>query len=585
MIYAGFFFYPKWKKSHTEATIGWDVSGYYMYLPATFIYADLKKCGFKDEILEKYRPTPDWQQGFVHEKSGNNVMKYSLGQSIQFLPFFAVGHFIAKIGGWPADGFSAPYQFMISIEAFFVAFLGLWFLRLILLRYFDEAVTATTLAAIVFATNYLDYSAINGAMTHNNLFTIYAILIYNCILFYENPKTGRALIIGGLVGLAALTRPTEIISCLIPIFWGLNIFSKDAIAERFDFFKTHFSKLLKAVIVVALIGSLQLFYWKYVSGDWIVYSYEDQGFSWLKPHLHGGLLSYKSGWLTYSPIMVFSLLGFFFMFRNKKFLSVAFLFSFLFIYIAFAWDEWWYGGSLGQRSMVQAYPVLALPLAICIKNMFKVNFLKSLFVTILLIFTYYNLWLTYNAHGGSMYHAGYMTKEYFWKVVGTTQFNENDLKLLDTDEEFLGKQKNTTEVYRNFFEQDTSTYKCHIPLIEGNNSFFLNKEKQYSPKFTFPVDKQKGGWIRSSATFRCHGKEWDTWRMSQFLVYFEKDGKKVKERMIRIFRVLHDGQTKRIHFDTQIPEEDFDTAGLFFWNAESDKTLVIDEIVVEQFQE
>ena len=31
----------------------------------------------------------------------------------------------------------------------------------------------------------------------------------------------------------------------------------------------------------------------------------------------------------------------------------------LFIYIAFAWDIWWYGGSLGQRSMVQAYAVLS----------------------------------------------------------------------------------------------------------------------------------------------------------------------------------------------------------------------------------
>lgn len=88
MIYTAFIFYPKWKQSGTEATISWDASGYYMYLPALFIYKDIKKCAFKDSILAKYSPTPDFQQAFVHTKSGNYVMKYSSGQAITMMPFF-----------------------------------------------------------------------------------------------------------------------------------------------------------------------------------------------------------------------------------------------------------------------------------------------------------------------------------------------------------------------------------------------------------------------------------------------------------------------------------------------------------------
>ena len=46
ILSTAFLFYPKWKKSNTEATLSWDVSGYYLYLPAIFIYKDIKKVSF-----------------------------------------------------------------------------------------------------------------------------------------------------------------------------------------------------------------------------------------------------------------------------------------------------------------------------------------------------------------------------------------------------------------------------------------------------------------------------------------------------------------------------------------------------------
>lgn len=75
MLLVGFLFYPKWQKSGTEATLSWDVSGYYMYLPAIFIYQDLKKQSFQDEVISKYRPSPQYDQAFRHQESGNYIMK------------------------------------------------------------------------------------------------------------------------------------------------------------------------------------------------------------------------------------------------------------------------------------------------------------------------------------------------------------------------------------------------------------------------------------------------------------------------------------------------------------------------------
>jgi len=81
-------YYPKYKAPQAEATLGWDVSGYYMYLPAAFIYQDLKKVEFRDEIMKAYEPTPDFQQAYPY-KNGNWVMKYSMGQAVMYLPFFS----------------------------------------------------------------------------------------------------------------------------------------------------------------------------------------------------------------------------------------------------------------------------------------------------------------------------------------------------------------------------------------------------------------------------------------------------------------------------------------------------------------
>jgi len=127
VIIAVALWYPKWEKPGTEATLSWDVMGYYLYLPAGLIYKDLEKVAFKEEIIKKYNPTAGFYQAFKHEKSGNYVMKYSIGLAVLYSPFFLLGHAYALISDYPPDGFSLPYQIAISWGSLFIAFLGLWF--------------------------------------------------------------------------------------------------------------------------------------------------------------------------------------------------------------------------------------------------------------------------------------------------------------------------------------------------------------------------------------------------------------------------------------------------------------------------
>lgn len=577
MTAVSFFYYPKWNKPGSEATISWDVSGYYMYLPAAFIYKDLKHCSFKDSILNKYQPTPDFQQAFQHS-SGNYVMKYSSGQAIVMLPFFAAAHAYANVTDYPADGFSLPYQFGISIGMLLIAFLGLWLLRKILLHYFSDTATAITLLLVTFASNYLNYAAIDNAMVHNSLFTIYCLIILCSIRFYQQPVMKNAAAIGALIGLATLIRPTEIIAVILPLLWGIS--SVKELQQRFRFFLQQYRLLLTAALCAAFVLSVHLLYWKYSSGEWIVYSYQEQGFSWLHPHLYRGMFSTNNGWLTYTPAMLLFFVGLPFLYKTQRsiFLPVL-LFSGLFIYICFAWDIWWYGGSMGMRAMIQSYPVIALAIAACIQEALSAKAVyKFLIGGFLLFCCYYNFWLTHQAHRGGLYRAGEMTDAYLkaiflkWNADPQTQF------LLDRADDAGTNFIASSEVYSNQFDTESDQYATTNYAISGK-SILLGKDRQSTPEYFFNLSANEGNHLRCMASFRTERKEWNTWRMAQFIVKFYKADAMVDYKMVRVFRVLNDNETRRIYFDAKLPKA-VDKASVSFWNAESDRPLLIDDLKV-----
>lgn len=584
-----FAYYPKWQQSGTEATISYDVSGYYLYLPAAFIYQDLKEVKFLDDVIQEYRPTGDPYQVFTHA-SGNKVMKYSIGQAVMYTPFFAMAHLWASLSDtYSADGFSRPYQLMISLGSLIVSFLGLYWLVTLLRLYFREGVVAFTILLLVFGTNYLNYSAIDGAMTHNNVFTLSALLLLTTHRFYVRATLSRALIIGACIGLMALTRPTEVIIAIVPLLWGLDLRQKGALKKRLIFLGQQWGKLLAAAAVTLAIGSLQLFYWKYVSGDWLVYSYQDQGFDWFKAHIHDGLFSYKAGWLVYTPLMVFALIGFIPLFLRKTALFPAlFLHAALFIYVAFAWSVWWYGGSLGQRTMVQEYTILSFPMAAFlswvfwarpqVQKKFWQKAMQGLVGVSLLLFTWHNLWFTHQAHRGGLFLTEQMTETYFWRTLYTFGVNHDDRLALDTREFFPSTPSRIDTLFSNGFE-NRSTSACALTPVTGSGALCLQNGEQNSPDFVVPIDLPPRTWLRASVNCKIDKTRGNRDNSAQMIIAFRREGREVKRRLIRMHRVLNHDWRREVHLDSKVPDEGADEVVVFFWNGGSTQPgLVLDDL-------
>ncbi|GAB3850363.1 hypothetical protein GCM10028822_15640 [Hymenobacter terrigena] len=555
---------PRWNTKNSGAVIGWDVSGYYLYLPAVFIHHDLQNLAFKDQMMQEYAPTPDFQQAFRHPGSGHYVMKYSAGMAVQYLPFFLVAHALAAPLGYPVDGFSPPYQLAILGASVLMSILGLGLVRRVLRPRFGEWPTALTLLGIVLGTNYLDYTAIGGAMTHNWLFTWYAALLLLTPAFYRQPTRGRALAIGAIVGLMALTRPTELLALLIPLLWGLRP-TGPAVRERLAFWQQHWTLLLAAGLIGAVILSVQPLYWHYVSGDWIVYSYQQQGFSWLRPHLWDGIFSFKSGWLLYSPLLVVALLGFMALRRQQP---AAFwpllVFIALFTYVTFAWDEWLYGGSLGQRAMVQSYAVLAWPFAAAHQWLLARRPWLLAYGAFAVLGCYYNLWLTYQAHLGGLLVAGQMTRAYWWRILGRYDVPPETRLLLDTNYDFTGTPRNYQVLWKQDFETLAGNAGCGQPALRGTCSLLLDAAHPQSADFNIPTRPGQFRWVQGQAVASTSQTEWIEGKMTQFVVRFCQGPRVVRERTVQFQRVLQPNVPQELRFYIKAPHEEFDHITVVF---------------------
>lgn len=393
-----------------------DVISYYSYLPAAFINKDisLKFVTREYSVSDQFCPdkTPE----------GKNVIRTTMGLSFLYTPFFFLAHVLAEPLGYQANGFSDPYKLGLIVSAVFYLGLGLYFLRKILEKYFSSVVTAITIFSITIGTNLVYYSSVEAPLAHVYEFSLISLFIYLVIKWWEMPGLKGAILLGLLSGLITLIRPTNIIVLLILISW--NITSIDDLKHRLVFFLRSYYLVIAMIISFIIIWVPQIAYWKFITGNYFYNSYATSNvgnFFFYNPQIINGLLSYRKGWLLYTPIMAFALTGIILLFhRRKELFWPVFIFTVLNIFIVLSWWCWWYGGSFGLRAFIDSYSLLAIPFSVFITWLLdQGKLLKIAGFTILVILIGYNLFETKQYYTGAI-HWDSMTKKAYWESFGKT---------------------------------------------------------------------------------------------------------------------------------------------------------------------
>ncbi len=583
LLMMSLWFRPIWTLPEGVGKFTYDAKGYYSYLPGIFIHHDLKTLNHGYEIERQYGIPAE--QG-SRLPNGNVVLQYSCGQAVIELPWFGLGHLVAKMGKYRTDGYSKPYNVVMDFGMLLWCVLGIFILGKVLLRYYDDLSTAITLFLLTVGTNYLPYATILNTYTHSPLFTIYALLLYAIIKFYENPNYLRAAAIGGLVGLATLTRPTEIICILLPLLWGVS--DKKSLLERLDFIKTDYKKLLLAIIITGMIGSLQLLYWKYITGHFIYYSYGDQGFHFLSPYLYKCLFSSQKGWVTYSPIVIISLIGFYFFWKKtnefanlelKNHRLVLTIVAILALWITFSWDIWWYGGGLGQRAMIQYLPIYAFPFAAFVHYISSKKIGFWLFGLFVLISLYHNAWVIYGAWDGGYIDTVETNDAYLFRTLWRwTKPTNQDRYLMDNKDNDT-KIDNPKVIYSNDFEADTSKSSLTVEAISGKKSIQISPQFVTTTPINIPINSNMKA-IRLKALIKIGHREWDLWATPQIYMQFKKGNESLNSAHLKIHRGLVDWQTIHLYMACKVPKES-DNVSIIFSNDKSQTSTTIDDITVE----
>lgn len=388
-----------------------DVINYYDYLPALFLKGDLT-LSFIDAPGAL---SPDELYWPNKTANGHHIIKMSMGMAVFYLPFFFIAHAFAHLLGYPTHGFSEPYQFAILFSSLVYYLLGLYYLRKFLLHFFTDQVILPALLLLTYGTNVFYYLTIGAGLAHINGFALFSAFLYVTHRWFAQPSNSHAASLGILVGLLTLVRPINALCVLLFVMYGVCAYSTSGLKQTPK--RTLLFQVLIMLTLPVLLWLPQLFYWKLISGHYLFNSYVGERFYFNNPHVLNGLFSFRKGWLVYTPLMSFALAG---LFVLKRLWWPVLVFFLIYIYVCFSWWCWWYGGSFGQRVMIDIYPVLALPFCALLVALFKKQKTLRLGVyTLMSGCVLLNLFQTMQAKY-NIIHFDSMTRANYFEVFFTT---------------------------------------------------------------------------------------------------------------------------------------------------------------------
>ena len=602
--------------------LSWDTKGYYLYLPAAFIYNDagIRDLGWVEEIQEKYGTTATLY--FLNRQEfGDHVIKYTSGMAMLYSPFFFVGHAIAlSLPGVEADGFSLPYQYAVSLGMFVLVFAALWFLRLILHRYFDDRTVLITLFLLVAGTNLVHQFTFGTLMSHTPLVFLFSLLIWASIRFYDGlsveltrplPKHGFflhiptgetrkwGLVLAFTVGLISLIRPTEVVGLLLVFLWGAG--SWKAVKDRFQFFVRRPLWILAFIGIMFLVVLPQLVYWKTLSGQWLYYTYDNagEGLDFLYPHTLKFLFSFRKGWLIYTPLMAFALWGMYLLFKKDRglFFPIG-LFFLLSLYLMSSWTTWWYaGGCFSSRAMISVYPALSIPLAVFVEWLMQQKRpLRQGLAVVIGFLVFLSLFQTWQFNRGILTQET-MTRAYYFRTFLRTSVRAEDRELLMVRRPLTALEKFEDEsayrhrlLYRDDFAPEAYPdfhFSESLPGQEGVPSLVLDSLRPFSPAYEIAfkdLTTEDHAWLRARA--RVYLPEGYAGPDPLLVVTFAHKGDSYKYRTSENYEIeLEPGKWNTIEFDYITPEvrRRSDKLQIYMWHRDKQEVF-LDHIQVEIYE-
>ncbi len=377
----------------TGSVIGGDAVYYFMQMRSLVLDQDLnfqneyahfheEKSSFTGNPKIPKIPSPN-------PETGKLPNKYPVGVALLLLPFYVLAHALSLLLSLmgisvSTDGYGVAYQLASGFGNLCYGLCGIKLIHCLGTRWFPTQVSLYGACVVLLATPLLYYMTMEPILSHTLSMFATTALVFFWLRARENTQNCDWLALGALAGICALIRYQDGLFILMPILdlllqsvqhkrkatrhGGLYAFGvgSENIPHGGRDDRCYFNSILRCFLFLTLgailLFSVQLFINKFLCGSFFETGYVSESFPfWRSPKLIGVLFSKECGLITWSPILLFALIGFFSFSKRVPYLGVPMAISFLTQwFLVSSWDT--PGDSFGNRMLLNASVFYALGL-------------------------------------------------------------------------------------------------------------------------------------------------------------------------------------------------------------------------------
>jgi hypothetical protein len=354
-----------------------DGVGYYAYARAPLIEHNLDfthdyqqaNTSFRENRFdENGQPTTEFRT-----RTGHLENHFTVGPAILWAPFLLVTHagvLLARSFGSaiPADGFSSPYRIAMALGTALYGFLGLLISFRIARKYVDETWALLATLAIWWASSLPVYMYFNPAWSHAHSAFAVALFLWYWHETRDARSLGQWILLGALAGLMLnVYYPNLMLFAILP-FEALREYGA-AFRKATPSTPTVAQLLARhAAFAVTLVLCLlpTFIAHRIIYGGIFETGYGSVSqWNWGSPYLLSVLFSSNHGMISWTPILLFAVIGLVAFWRSVPRVGGAFLLAAIaFYYFIASYPDWAGISSYGSRFFVSLTALFVLGLAV-----------------------------------------------------------------------------------------------------------------------------------------------------------------------------------------------------------------------------
>jgi hypothetical protein len=354
-----------------------DGVGYYAFARAPLIQHNLDftadyqqaNASFRENRLDKNgQPTSEFRT-----RTGHLENHFTVGPAILWAPFLIVAHagvLLARSMGSAvrADGFSTPYRIAMALATALYGFLGLLISFRLARKYVDETWALLATLAIWWASSLPVYMYFNPSWSHAHSAFVVALFLWYWHETRDSRTLGQWILLGALAGLMLDVYYANVMLFVILPFEAARDYSS-AIRKATPSTPS-VSQLMARHLVFGITLILcmlptfiahRIIYGRMLETGYIPISQ----WSWQSPYLFSVMLSSNHGLLSWTPLLLFALIGLVAFWRSVPRVGGTFLIAAIaFYYFIASYPDWAGISSYGSRFFVSLTPLFILGLGV-----------------------------------------------------------------------------------------------------------------------------------------------------------------------------------------------------------------------------